>query len=95
MRSTDSGGNRVDEKIGDELLQYSLQAIVLECQIITGTTDVSSSSNFFEIGGTSLDALELREALEINHQLIIGLEDLFNSGSLDEMSSFCKWKNDP
>jgi len=67
-----------------------LSAVLLECRAIFGTDEVLPTSNFFEIGGSSLDAVELVGRLSENRNLVVGLEAVFSASTLESIAAACK-----
>jgi len=47
------------------------------------------SGNFFELGGSSLDAVDLVAMLRGEYQLDVSLEDVFSAASLEQLAARC------
>lgn len=56
------------------------------CEDMFGEPALTGDENFFELGGTSLDAVELITILQENHGLVIEYEDVFEAKSLAELA---------
>jgi hypothetical protein len=65
----------------------SLAAVLKETRNILGDAPVCAADNFFTIGGTSLDGLELASRLQAEHGLEVDLADVFAAGSLAEVAA--------
>lgn len=67
----------------------ALGAILQLCSRLLEKEDLAPAKNFFELGGSSLDALELVSALHKEHQLATTLEDVFSAPSLGHLAAQC------
>jgi len=56
------------------------------CGAMFGEPALTGEENFFELGGTSLDAVELITALQEDHGFTIEYEDVFEAKSLAELA---------
>jgi nonribosomal peptide synthetase protein BlmIV len=57
------------------------------CEDMFGESALTGDENFFELGGTSLDAVELITILQENHGFVIDYEDVFEAKSLAELAN--------
>jgi hypothetical protein len=64
-----------------------LQAVISEVRMIFGDLDVRPDDNFFAIGGTSLDAVELAERLQSERRLNVSLEHVFFARDLRDLAN--------
>lgn len=67
----------------------NLAAIIDVCSEIFSTDDVSAEDNFFLLGGTSLNVIELTEELLARHKLDLPLDAVFASDTLAELARYC------
>lgn len=63
-----------------------LAAICQICEQMFGEPDLTGAENFFELGGTSLDAIELITMLSENHGFVIEYGDVFEAETLAELA---------
>ncbi len=63
-----------------------LRAICQICEQMFGEPDLTGDENFFELGGTSLDAVELITILKENHGFVIEYQDVFEAKTLAELA---------
>lgn len=63
-----------------------LEAICQICEQMFGETDLTGEENFFELGGTSLDAVEMITILKENHGFVIEYQHVFEAESLAELA---------
>jgi acyl carrier protein len=66
--------------------QRVLEAICQNCEQMFGEPALTGEENFFELGGTSLDAVELITILKESHGLDIEYQDVFESRSLADLA---------
>jgi acyl carrier protein len=59
-----------------------LAAICQICEQMFGEPDLTGAENFFELGGTSLDAVEMISILQENHGVVIEYSDVFEAETL-------------
>jgi acyl carrier protein len=63
-----------------------LQVVLSEVRAIFGNLDVRPDDNFFAIGGTSIDAVELAQRLQFGHGLETELEHVFSARDLRDIA---------
>jgi acyl carrier protein len=63
-----------------------LDAICQICKQMFGEPDLTGEENFFELGGTSLDAVELITILNEDHGFVIEYQDVFEAKSLADLA---------
>jgi len=63
-----------------------LGAICQICEQMFGEADLTGAENFFELGGTSLDAVDLIAVLKENHGFVAEYTDVFESETLAELA---------
>ncbi len=63
-----------------------LGAICRICEQMFGEPALTGEENFFELGGTSLDAIDLITILKESHGFIIEYQDVFDATSLAELA---------
>jgi acyl carrier protein len=68
----------------------ALTAIVTVCGEMFGADGISESDNFFMLGGTSLNVVELTEDLLSRYGFELSLDAVFTSGTLGEMAKHCQ-----
>jgi nonribosomal peptide synthetase protein BlmIV len=59
-----------------------LAAICQICEQMFGESALTGVENFFELGGTSLDAVEMISILQAKHGLVIEYSDVFEAETL-------------
>ena len=64
----------------------ALGAICQICEQMFGEPALTGGENFFELGGTSLDAVELITILKESHGFVIEYQDVFEAKSLAELA---------
>jgi acyl carrier protein len=64
-----------------------LMVVLAEVRKIFGDCEVSADENFFALGGSSLDAVELAACLESEYGLKIGIAELFAAETLAEIAA--------
>ncbi len=64
----------------------ALGAICQICEQMFGEPGLTGDENFFELGGTSLDAVELITILKENHGFVIEYQNVFEANSLAELA---------
>jgi myxalamid-type nonribosomal peptide synthetase MxaA len=67
-----------------------LTAIIALCSEILAIEHISAGENFFAMGGNSLNAVELTEALHAERGLWLPLEAVFECETLSELASRCR-----
>ena len=65
--------------------QHALDAIRQLCEQMFGE-ELTGEENFFELGGTSLDAVELTTMLKESHGLVLDYQDVFEAESLVDLA---------
>jgi acyl carrier protein len=63
-----------------------LGAICQICEQMFGEPALTGEENFFELGGTSLDAIELMTILNENHGFVIEYQNVFEARTLAELA---------
>jgi len=64
-------------------------AIIEVCSEFFSADDISAQDNFFMLGGTSLNAVELTEELLARHRVDLPLDAVFASDTLAELAGYC------
>lgn len=67
-----------------------LEAICRICGEIFGESNLTGPENFFDLGGSSLDVVELIAALEEEDGYELDYEDVFNAETLTQLAARCK-----
>lgn len=65
----------------------ALKAICQICEQMFGETDLTGQENFFELGGTSLDAIEMMAVLKESYGLVIEYHNVFEARTLAELAA--------
>ncbi len=65
----------------------ALKAICQICEEMFGETGLTGQENFFELGGTSLDAIEMITILKESHGLVIEYQNVFEATTLAELAA--------
>lgn len=73
----------------DGQVNGALVAVVAVCGKLFGGRGLSGADSFFDLGGNSLDAVELVAALEEEYSLSLQLADLLESKTLVDIASKC------
>ncbi|HXS66675.1 MAG TPA: phosphopantetheine-binding protein [Streptosporangiaceae bacterium] len=63
-----------------------LEAICKICEQMFGEAALTGAENFFELGGTSLDAVELISILKENYGFVAEYTDVFEAETLAELA---------
>lgn len=63
-----------------------LQGICQICEQMFGEPDLTGEENFFELGGTSLDAIEMITILKESHGFVVEYQNVFEARSLAELA---------
>jgi acyl carrier protein len=63
-----------------------LGAICQICEQMFGEAALTGAENFFELGGTSLDAVELIAMLKENHGFVVDYAEVFETETLAELA---------
>ncbi len=63
-----------------------LAAICQICEQMFGESALTGAENFFELGGTSLDAVEMVTMLKENHGFVIDYAHVFETETLAELA---------
>ena len=63
-----------------------LGAICQICEQMFGESALTGAENFFELGGTSLDAVELISILKEDHGFAAEYQDVFEAETLAELA---------
>ena len=63
-----------------------LGAICQICEQMFGEPALTGAENFFELGGTSLDAVELTAMLKENYGFVIEYSDVFEAETLAQLA---------
>jgi len=69
--------------------QDYVAAIIEVCSEFFSADDISDQDNFFMLGGTSLNAVELTEELLARHGVVLPLDAIFASDTLAELAGHC------
>jgi acyl carrier protein len=64
----------------------ALKVICRICEQMFGEQDLTGAENFFELGGTSLDAVELITVLKENHGFLIEYANVFEAETLAQLA---------
>ena len=64
----------------------ALDAICQICEEMFGELSLTGQENFFELGGTSLDAVEMITMLKEDHGFVIDYQDVFEAKSLADLA---------
>jgi acyl carrier protein len=63
-----------------------LEAICQICEEMFGESGLTGEENFFELGGTSLDAVEMITMLKEDHGFVVEYLAVFEARSLTELA---------
>jgi acyl carrier protein len=66
--------------------QVVLMAVLTEVRAIFGDSQIRADDNFFALGGTSLDGVQLVMSLESEHGLQVDLADVFAAETLAQVA---------
>jgi acyl carrier protein len=70
--------------------QDYLLAIIDVCREMFATSDIAADDNFFMLGGTSLNVIELTEKLLGRYQVDLPLDAVFACETLAELAHHCQ-----
>lgn len=70
--------------------QDYLPAIIDVCTEMFATSDIGADDNFFMLGGTSLNVIELTEKLLDRYQVDLPLDVVFACETLAELGQHCQ-----
>lgn len=75
--------------------QDYLPAIIDVCSEMFATSDIVADDNFFMLGGTSLNVIELTEKLLGRYQVDLPLDVVFACETLAELGHHCQRAAEP
>ncbi len=67
-----------------------LTAITAICAELLQNDDISGKDNFFMLGGTSLNVIELADQLMEKYGLEVSLDSIFSADTLADLATHCK-----